>query len=181
MSKLSDYRRVVFEIAAYRVDQDAWWEEFQRDRSARIEWLKSTDPSGLIKPDAWEERVDRWMRPSPWRYNEIVGWIQVVWDGPGPMVKAYLSPVTSRSSGDMPRRRYQKGFNPYPFAEGNPIHKLFEEHLLGGDTNEAFTARLRSSLLDATKQGGYLHRRYVDLECFDSIAPYVDWHAALAP
>lgn len=180
MRRPADFQRLVLEIAAYRVDPETGWREWQTERSDRIASLASTDMSGLIDEAMYETQVDRWMRPTSWRYNQIVGWVQIIWDGPGPVLKGYLSPVVSSRSGVMPRSHYQRGFRPYPFAEGNPIHKLFEMHLFDGDSNEDFAARLRSSLLRTTERGDYLYRRHLDLESFDSISPYIDWHAALS-
>lgn len=175
----------VFEVAVYRVAPDVW----AADSAERVEaterdhiavWLdrgKTPTAEDKMRANMYARYAER---PYGWQYNEVVGWIRLLWDGPGPVVKGYLWQVGKKTlRGGEPRRRYQRGFIPFPFVDGEPQRKVLEEWLSPGLTDGEIRAQLRRALLQIVAPDGDLPRRYIDLSVFDALAPYVRWRALL--
>ena len=83
--------KTLFEIAIYRVDKESWSQSAQGRidagvRKALDEWSRF-----VIEADAdARKRAERMVRfnerPVEWEYNEVMAWLRLVWDGPGPVV-----------------------------------------------------------------------------------------------
>jgi hypothetical protein len=118
-------------------------------------------------------------RLAGWDYNEIVGWVRLVWDGPGSVIKGYLWQVGETQLGHhRARRRIARGFKPYPFVFGEVANnKVVEVWAASSDSNADLFARLRDQLLRITGRGGELPGRHVDLRIFDSLGPRLPWRA----
>ncbi len=156
-----------FEIAFYRITHEAWLDDVTRRVSTRVAAALAAYPD----PEAERPRqmilAEQIERPHPWQYNEVVGWVRLLWDGPGPVIKGYLSRVG--------RERYRRGFRPYPFGLGYPINKVLEVWLAANASDTEIYRRLRAELLGLTRSDGPLPGRSADLRSFDAIAPYVQW------
>lgn len=115
-------------------------------------------------------------QPYAWQYNEIVGWVRLRWDGPGPVVKGYLFPVATWGPGGLrEKRHFRRGFKAFPFDYGDPTWKVLEEWFDASDSDADIYERLRDALLAITAEDRYLRRRHVDLRTFDAVAPHVRW------
>jgi hypothetical protein len=177
----------LFEIAIYRIDQESW----SRTAQERIEisvqaTLDSWSRSG-IEPDAdarkRAERMARFAeRPVEWEYNEIISWVRLVWDGPGPVIKGYAWQVghSGYDGSFAPRKRYQRGFKPHPFVGGDPFMKVIENWFNDDLSNHEIYDRLRGSLIELVAlKGGDFPGRFIDLQSFDTLGPYIDWRTLI--
>lgn len=175
----------LFEIPVYRITEDAWVE----DVSARTaQWaeadLQRRADHGLPITDHTRHEAEMWARYAErvygWRYNEVIGWVGVLWDGPGPAIKGYLWQVGKPTLiAWEPRRRYQRGFHPFPFFGGVPTNKLFELWVHHDDSDSAVYHRLREELANVVARDGDLPRRHIDLSAFDTTGPHVRWRHLL--
>jgi hypothetical protein len=176
----------LFEIAIYRVDPESW----TRSAFERIEERKQTYLEGLIRSgfdiDTWTiEQAERMIRfnerPVDWEYNEVIAWLRLVWDGPGPVIKAYSWQVGhARFDGSIKfRSRYQRGFKPYPFVGGDPVHKVFEDWFHQRQPNREIFEQLRESVTYVVGPKGDFPGRYIDLQSFDTVGPHVNWRAIM--
>ncbi|HSH61668.1 MAG TPA: hypothetical protein VK988_18875 [Acidimicrobiales bacterium] len=43
--------------------------------------------SERLRANTWARYVER---PYGWQYNEVLAWVRLLWDGPGPVFKGYL-------------------------------------------------------------------------------------------
>ncbi len=120
-------------------------------------------------------------RPYGWQYNEIIGWVRLLWDGPGPVIKGYLWQVGKKTlDGGEARHRYQRGFIPFPFVYGKPLYKVLEEWFDSTQTDLQVYEQLRAGLLRIVDRNGALPRRHIDPEVFDTLAPQVRWRRLLS-
>jgi len=175
----------VFELAVYRVDRGAW----ERDASLRIEAREKASLTTLLdlgkEPSAHDRSRVKELAlhvecPYDWQYNEVIGWIRLMWDGPSPVIKGYLWQVGKKTlQGGASRRRYQRGFIPFPFVYGEPLFKVLEEWFDRGQTDLQIYEQLRTGLIRVVGATGYLPRRHLDLRVFDALAPHVRWRAML--
>jgi hypothetical protein len=171
----------MFEVPVYRVTPDAW----QKDATERIRRYAEADVQrradcGLPVTDHDRLRADMWARYAErvycWRYNEVIAWVGLLWDGPGPVIKAYLWQVGKPTPEAWePKRRYQRGFHPFPFFGGVPANRAFEVWAHRDDSDYAIYERLRDRLSDIVAARGDLPRRHIDLTAFDRIGPHVRW------
>jgi hypothetical protein len=101
-------------------------------------------------------------------YNQVIAWLRLVWDGPGPVVKGYAYRVS--------QQRIVRNIKPRRF---NWQGKVLEAWFTRDDTSKEIAAEIRSSIVDTSNKGNIFHRRYIDLEAFDSLAPHLDWRTLL--
>ena len=93
---------VLFEIPVYRVSPDDWLEEVERFAAkARAAYLRQV-PVGQEPNPRSVEHFERMLLASngynvPYEYNQVVGWVRVEWDGPGPFIKAYAYKIPQKS------------------------------------------------------------------------------------
>lgn len=164
--------RWLLEIPVYRISPDEWEADVNARVAHRIEVGREMGDSklGTDHQRSMEALAHRIERPFEWRYNEIVAWLRVRWDG-GTAIKTYAWTVR--------RKRYRRGFAPHPFIDGYPLSKVAEMWVEGEIDNAAVTAELRADLARLTDPSGDFAGRHIDLEIFDIIAPHVDWRAIL--
>ena len=176
--------RWLFEIPVYRVSEDAWLD----DAAIRLDAWAAGDLArraehGLPKTEGDRLNAQMWARWAErvygWRYNEVIAWVALLWDGPGPVIKAYLWRVGKPTlTAWEPRRRFRRGFHPFPFF-GGISDKAFELWVSADDSDAAVYRRLRDKLAGIVAPGGDLPRRHIDLTSFDTIGPHVRWRHLL--
>ena len=128
--------------------------------------------------NAWARGVERVY--GGWTYNEVVGWVHLYWNGPGPVVKGYLWQVGHKSVDSRPRRRFQRGFIPFPFIYGEAANnKVLEEWFNETQTDSAIYEQLRDALMQIVGSDGELPGRHLDLSIFDVVAPKIRWRDVL--
>lgn len=171
----------IFEVPVYRVDHDTWLADARRRIERRTsELLEPWIDQGWTPAESDRARADiiahRIEQPTGWHYNEVVGWIRSLWDGPGPVIKGYLWLVgTTSLNGSRPRMRYQRGFHPHPFVGGFPTRKVIEHWIDAEESDAEIYGHLRAGLLQTVAHDGELPGRHVDLSALDGVGPYVRW------
>jgi len=181
-----DIRATLFELAIYRVDPESWTQDAEtRIELKRQEYRNSFPQLGKIADTRATEIANRVIRfnerPVEWEYNEVIGWLRVIWAGPGPVIKGYVWQVGHPRFDDSIafRRRYQRGFKPYPFVGGYPICKALEDDFYDDQSNQEIFSQLRETILNIVGSQGWFPNRYIDLHSFDSVGPHLNWHAIL--
>lgn len=162
----------LFEIPIYRVSPDDWEADVSARVAHRIEVGRQMGDSqlGAAHQQNMEALARRIECPFEWRYNEIIAWLRIRWDG-GTAIKTYAWRVR--------RERYRRGFVPHPFVDEYPLDKVTEMWVEGAIDNATLTAELRADLASLSEPAGEFAGRYVDLEIFDTIAPHLDWSSIL--
>ncbi|MGH2557051.1 MAG: hypothetical protein ACRDHO_15250 [Actinomycetota bacterium] len=159
---------MLFEIPVYRVSPDDWLAEVEQFAAkARAAYLRQL-PAGQEPNPQSVESYERMLLASndynvPYEYNQVVGWVRVEWDGPGPSIKAYAYKV--------PQKRVRRGFSRRYEWEG----KVFELLFIGDESPEEIADEVRSELMALTQGKELFAKRYADLEAFDCLAPRLDW------
>lgn len=184
---MNSTRTRLFEIPIYRTSEDEWIDDITSRVDARLKVhmeMSQEDggqPLTLSELEDYRSESSLIERPTGWRYNEIVAWIVLEWDGPGPVVKGYAWVVgTTSGRGGLPRRRYQRGFKPYPFVGGDSIYKVMEVWFGAEDSDRAVYDVLYQELLGLRSEPqNWLRRRHLDLDCFETIGPQVRWRDLL--
>lgn len=182
------YNRDLFEIAVYARTRGDWYEQLrQRVEATAAERIETYERAGLAVDAALRERAEREARecehPYGWQYNDVVGWIRLTWNGPGPKVLAFLWPVGARYTGGYRRQsRFPwRRFQAFPFLMGDPMNRLFELWAEQDESDDAFRKRLRRRLVGLTEQGRDLEGKVLDLRAFDHLSPHVRWRDAISP
>lgn len=159
---------LLFQIPVYRVSPE-------QDAQEVREWVAGALRG--VERAAGDRTFDRrhhagyaeqlFTRGLPWSYNQVVGWIEIEWNGPGPAIKAQGFKVDVKQV----RRNFTRD---YRWIQGN----LFECWI--HDESSAEIGRLiRAKVVGLTKAGRPFARRYVDLRAFDSVVPRFEWRALL--
>jgi hypothetical protein len=182
----------VFEIAVYRIGPEAWEKDVAtrieaRDQAARVGAERAGLPVTPLADDGTNSEIHPdpftlWIeRPYDWQYNEIIGWVRLLWDGPGPVVKGYLWQVGKATigGGGEARHSYRRGFIPHPFIYGEPLYKVLEEWFDEEQSDKEIFQQLRTGLLNIVGKNGSLPRRYIDVDIYDSVGPHIRWRELL--
>lgn len=167
---MSRHERELFEIAAYRVDQEQWSSDVDARVARYVEGLLSAYDKPSREDMEWARAVaSKIEAPFGWQYNEVVGWVRLLWDGPGPAIKGYLWMVD--------RERFRRGFTPHPFGFQGKVIEVWGSRY--ERSAASIFARLRKQLTGLTSAHGALRGRFLDLRVFDAIGPHVDWPALI--
>jgi hypothetical protein len=167
----------LFEIPVYRLSKAAWLDQTHRRIAKRKAMLQA---DGVIWGEGDPPRLDAFARLAekvvPWHYNEVVGWVRLYWNGPGPVVKGYLHEVGALTlDGWRARKRFQRGYHPHPFVGGEPTNKALEIWLARDQTDGEIYHDLREALLGVVALTGDMPRRHIDLDAFDTVGPALRW------
>jgi hypothetical protein len=157
----------LFDIPVYRLPPERWIQE-QEDVADEIhcDWREA----GVRAPGLMERaRSIVYGGIPPFAYNEIIGWICVVWDAPGPVIKAYYSQI----KGVQIRRKWNRR-RPMVWRG-----KLFELWFTNGDSNSSIGNEIRNNVLAATEPEAPFARRWVDLQPYDSLAAAIPWRSLI--
>lgn len=161
------YEEHFFEVPYYRVSAERWLDDLDRKMSSeaqRLGWLPLTEDR--------RSRLDHWARQMLYSglgydYNQVVGWVRIGRETLG-------APVVKGDAFRVILKRVQTNFIPrYEW-----IQKVVEtRHFYRNDSSADVAAEIRKDLMVLTKRGEVFAGRHVDLEAFDTLAPYVDWRA----
>jgi hypothetical protein len=181
----------LFEIGVYRLSPDDWYAELESRITQREQEFTETAWPFLGRQPSAEEHdrfrctANEWARGiervyGGWQYNETVGWVRLYWDGPGPVVKGYLWHVGYKKVNSGPRRRFQRGFIPFPFIYGEAVNnKVLEEWFDDRQTDREIYKQLRQGLVQIVARDGELPGRHLDLSMFDAVGPTVRWQGLI--
>ena len=160
---MSGPERHFFEIPIYRCPIDQHTKEMERDK---LDWLgplqetKNSAPESFSNAERWWESI-RWY---PWRYNEVIGWLRLFVFG-------------SQIRGEL---WYTKAKRILPKPK-KPMFLRGEVFLTGfhpRQTDTEILSELKAQLVEFQKSKR-MKGRFLDLECFLSIAPSVCWRKLL--
>jgi hypothetical protein len=107
----------------------------------------------------------QYTRWQPWYFNEVVAWIVI--EGFHDVVKA-----------DLWRRQGQR-MHRHPTSFFRWIGKLTELWFNPEDADQQIAEDLRHLLLTSVRATPGMRNRYVDLQMFDRVAPFLNWKQAL--
>lgn len=157
--------REFMEVAVYRVSLDRWVQELRdRIRPALERWkAEHPDASGdevRRQQGLLEEFATRGERHP---YNQVVAWVRLEATGDG-VVKGY--------AWGLPQTRVMRDFRrAYEYK-----HKVLEVWFHPGDSSDDICRELREALVGLVAASGPFPKRHVDLDAFDGLGPFVDWH-----
>jgi hypothetical protein len=161
--------RVLFEIPVYRVSGDDWLADVDRRVS---DWVGGYLAANYQNPSPQDrERSRYWAHQvvtqgEGYTYNQVVGWIQLEWNGPGPVIKGDAFKV--------PLKRVNRIFHRSYTWVGKVVEEWFHD-----ESSEQIADTLRQSLLGLRRRGKTFQGRHIDLEAFDSLAPFLDWRGLI--
>ncbi len=155
--------KLLFELPVYRVSLQQWHQE-KAEAADRLRRMYETDEYKVSDPIIggimWETHGG-----VPFPYNQAIGWLRVMWDGPGAAVKAYAYRMRGR--------RFDLNFKPRAWEW---LGKAFELWFMTDDNSETIARKIRSAILGTVKRGGSFPGRWIDLEAFETLAPVIDFH-----
>jgi hypothetical protein len=157
--------RDFFEIAIYRVTSDRLHKEYEAAKAKMVRGVNA-NYGGKTPPDTLLLLEDSFWRRygMPWRYNQAIGWLRLHAFGHQVRGELWLHEA----------KRYQRVGHKHYIHQG----KAFECYVYPEDSNPAILKRVREDLL--TFQRGFHRGRFtLDLQCFDELAPSIDWHRLL--
>jgi hypothetical protein len=153
----------LFDIPVYRVSPA----QFRQEQQRQYERYVGTDEPTESWAQRWRELVHE--ETGSYQFNQVMGWVQVIWDGPGPVIKCYYVRVASRRVTRLFRQRH--------FEE---VGKIAEEWFPQSATAAEIAERVRTALLRETRgRCGALRGRFLDLEIYDNLSPVLDLRALL--
>jgi len=156
------HERYFFEIAIYRTRRERFNKKYDSDLQSYLE--QSQKLSGFIrdidntrihdKQSFWENYG------GPWQYNQIVGWIRL-----------YI--LGSQLRGDLwmmtGKRLYRKSRNQIQL-----VGKVFETDITPDESSTQIRTKLEQEL-EYLQKKLCKKKRFLDLECFQCLAPNIDW------
>jgi len=149
-----------FDIAIYRCTPELHQLEMEKEKNKLVESLcYSKEEAPVSYKNAirgWEDR--NWY---PWRYNEVVGWIRLYIDGDSIKGEYYFIKM-KRISKELRKKIY--------YWQGGAI----EIHIELLDSSEDIFLKICNEIEELKKERPF-KGRFIDMECFKSIGPYVNW------
>jgi tRNA G26 N,N-dimethylase Trm1 len=168
---MSGLRKCFFEIPIYRCDQNQHTKEIEEERknyiANRFQFAPelSQEINKQIRTSAENDfNIHLWY---PWRYNEVVGWIRLCADGTRIVGELwYIKAKTIR------RRLVKKEFLCITM-------KIIELNVHSNDSSKEIFNKI-STELEQLNSIRLLKKRYIDIDIFKTIGPFIDWCQLLA-
>ncbi len=115
----------------------------------------------IIKNTSIHDKQHFWENyGGPWQYNQVIGWVR-------------LYVLGSQLRGDLwmmtGKRLHRKSHNPI-----RRVRDDFEIDIIPDESSAQILSKLEQELKHLQKSL-YKKRRFLDLECFQSLAPFIDW------
>jgi hypothetical protein len=164
-------RRVILDIPVYRLSQDAFTRETDEIRHQYVSFDSDDVPPWMSKSEleekmkALSEHFEKVFNRSPeariWKYNEINGYISI--RSGSNQVKAEYWFINSKRIG---RRTIRKIYE----YRG----KAFEIWVKSQDSSIDIFNAIRDEV-NLLKKRRPFKGRYIDLESFENIGPYLNW------
>jgi len=159
--------RYLFDLAIYRISEKKFIERYSADLER---YYDSTWPGQgrNAVPQELQESVDGhfWENYGmPWRFNQVVGWLRIYTLGSQVRGELWFTEATR-----LVRRR-----SPPPMRWRG---KAFELHTFIEETSEEIFLNVRAEIEREIRALGR-RRIVVDLECFENVAPRLDWKELL--
>ena len=161
--------KYIFEIAIYSCGPDNFFKNRDKKLQEHIDWLIKT--SGGITPDQAPEifrETERHFvkKHGGWRYTQAIGWIRIYifgWDVRG----EYWFVNAKRINLEMNKKKFGwKG-------------KAFELSFSPGSISSLEIYQAISIRLEKLKSERPFKGRYIDMEAFHSVGPFINWRKIL--
>jgi len=157
------FGKYFFEIGIYRCTEDKYGAEVEIATEKHIKWLWAG--SGII-PDPTCESYKRaeqsaWEKcGGPWHYNQSIGWLR-------------LFVLGSKIGADLffTEKRIQRNVRHKEFRYAK---KAFEIFFLREHSSEKIHQKICTTLVELNQEKPF-RNRYLDVEAFNNIGPYIHW------
>lgn len=157
----------LFEVPVYRVSPDRWREE-QDEGGEELLW--EWEEAAISAPDL-DVRA-RWLyrnEQGPYEFNQVVAYLQLVWDGPGPVVKGIVYAVD--------QRQFTRNFHrTKPFRW---VREVLALQFLPTQSSSEIAGNLISAVEGLTETEPDFKRRFIDSAPLRTVANAVDWRQVL--
>jgi hypothetical protein len=157
-----------FEIPVYRCSLNVYLTELKKNRQNYLQYINTI--SGVPREEAPESyaTAEYWFEQkhvTPWHYNQALGWLRLDKDHSSIKAEYYFV-----SANKVSKRLKHKRF----FWEG----KAFELHPVPRDSSSTIFESVLNAIKDLQKEQRFKNR-YIDLEAFRNLGPFVNWRALL--
>ncbi len=166
---MSGYGNFFFEIPIYRCDQNQYTKETEKaleNHIARRLQFAPELPQNIyerIRTSAENDfNINQWYS---WRYNEIIGWIRLYANGTRIIGELWF--VKERISKNLVKKRFR-------YVE----MKFIELCLDGNESSVKIFEKVTNELRQLNRKRS-LRKRYIDIEAFQTIGPFIDWRQLL--
>lgn len=159
----------IFDIPIYRKTEDDFNAEINILVAKRIEWIMSHDEERRPLAQEVHDRVlhsEIQKAGGPWQFNQIVGWFRLFAEGCTIGCHPWWVDAKRLSRKMQNKRMYLKTYS-------DILHARFSE-----ESSTEIYIKLIERLIILAKEPKYKNR-YVDLNVFYRIGPYIDWRAIL--
>jgi hypothetical protein len=168
------YGKLLFEIPVYRVSFDRYVSEMEEEKSAHMSGVEESYDTHFATfnadPKLRDDELarasgffDQW-RWYSWHYNEVIGWIRL--NGHWDVIKADYHFAT--------QKRIVRSAKQRSFAWRGKTLELW----LHDSTSEEIYRQLLDEFRDLEKEPPF-KGRYIDLEAFTNVGPFIDWKNAV--
>ena len=161
--------KYIFDIPIYRKTKDDFNAEIETEFAKHVGWMISSDPHQ--RPLNSETKIrgkDSIIREygGPWQFNQIIGWLRLFAEGY--TIGGHLWWVDAQRLNRKMRNKRLKLTTP-----SDVLHVRFSNE----SSTEIFN-KLLERLTAITKESKY-KKRYIDLDVFCHVGPFIDWRALL--
>ncbi len=159
----------IFDIPVYRTTKDDFDLEIERQLAKRIDWIKSSLPSGAsLSREVQDREFHSVIADSggPWEFNQVVGWLRIFAEGH--TIGCHQWWVDAKR---LNRRMRNKRLYLTTYSD-----------VLGAWFPRETSAEIFDTLLDRLMKiavGRRYKNRYVDLDVFRRVGPFIDWRGLL--
>ena len=161
-------KRFFFEIPIYRISHDRFNQEY--DDALLRHWENFAQLSGYTRdniPETSRLHVEQHFWETyggPWHYNQVIGWVRL-----------YILGLQVR--GDL-WRMVGKRYTRKSRNQIRLIGKILEIHFGRSESSEEILTRVEQRL-QLIRNEWHKSKRVLDLECFQTLAPCINWRALL--
>ena len=159
----------IFDIPIYRKSKDDYYTEIDYYIEKRVEWIISHDPERRPLDHEVRQRVHHSViaeSGGPWQFNQIIGWFRLFIEGN--TIGCHPWWVDAKR---INRRMRNKRL--YLQTPSDILQARFRNE----SSNEIYSILL-DRLVRLSEDNSY-NKRYVDLNVFRRIGPFIDWHKLL--
>jgi len=157
--------KYIFDIPIYRTTRYQFNAEIDKIVEKQLEWVLSHDPQRNPLPQDLKDRVRERVAKesgSPWQFNQIIGWLRLFLEGS--RIGCHPWWVDAKR---INRRMKYKRFLMQTYSD------IFQADCRNKSSEEIYKVLLHN-LKKLAAEKPY-KKRYVDLDVFCRLGPYVDW------
>ncbi|SRR5258708_18950042 len=162
---VEDFERYFFEIAVYSCNADRFFAERENKLNSHLDWItrQSGGTTREQAPHTFMVAEQYFLKTyGDWRYTQAIGWIRLYILGTQIRGESWI--VDAKH---ITREMNKKKFYHYG--------KAFElDFFLGEDSSSEIFSQLCDTLANTVKDKPF-KGRYLDLEAFQKIGPFINW------